>query len=205
MASRGLKHLATTSEPPALYDPGLPDVVAEIPTERADRHARWLARSAGYLVGWSAGAAVAAAIEIVRREPAAYVVADRVRHRCALPERAAPVGGRVSLRLPGALADEIRRHGEAAYPAECCGALIGRAEDGAPIPVKEVQRLWPAVNRRTDDPHRYLIAPDDLRRLEREVRAGRAGDRRLLSLASGSPGRGRRPSTPSTRGRGTVT
>ena len=72
----------------------------------------------------------------------------------------------MTLRLPGALADEIRRHGEAAYPAECCGALVGRAEGEA----KEVMRLSPAVNRRTDDPHRYLIAPDDLRRLEREVR-----------------------------------
>lgn len=73
----------------------------------------------------------------------------------------------MSLRLPETLADEIRRHGEAAYPAECCGALIGRVEaDG-----KEVVRLAAAVNRRTDDPHRYLIAPDDLQRLEREVRA----------------------------------
>ena len=27
------------------------------------------------------------------------------------------------------------------------------------------------VNRRTDDPHRYLIGPDDLRRLEAELRA----------------------------------
>jgi S-sulfo-L-cysteine synthase (O-acetyl-L-serine-dependent) len=71
----GLKHLATTTEPPALYDPALPDVVAEIPTETADRSARWLARSSGYLVGWSAGAAVAAAIDIVRRDRAAYVVA----------------------------------------------------------------------------------------------------------------------------------
>jgi proteasome lid subunit RPN8/RPN11 len=73
--------------------------------------------------------------------------------------------GRMTLRLPGALADEIRRHGEAAYPAECCGAMVGRAEGAA----KEVLRLSPAVNRRTDDPHRYLIAPDDLRRLQREV------------------------------------
>ena len=73
----------------------------------------------------------------------------------------------MSLRLPGSLADEIRRQGEAAYPAECCGALIGRVENGG----KEVVRLAPAVNRRTDDPHRYLIAPDDLRRLEGEVRA----------------------------------
>jgi cysteine synthase B len=70
----GLKHLSTTPNPPALYDPRLPDVVAEIPTETADRTARWLAREAGYLVGWSAGAAVAAALDIVRREPGAFVV-----------------------------------------------------------------------------------------------------------------------------------
>ena len=73
----------------------------------------------------------------------------------------------MTLRLADALAEEIRRHGEAAYPAECCGALIGRVEGEA----REVVRLEPAVNRRTDDPHRYLIAPDDLRRLEHEVRA----------------------------------
>lgn len=71
----GLKHLATTPNPPALYDPSLPDGVAEIPTEVADRTARWLAREAGYLVGWSAGAAVAAALDIVRENPDAIVVA----------------------------------------------------------------------------------------------------------------------------------
>ena len=71
----GLKHLATTSQPPALYDPGLPDVVAEIPTETADWHARWLARATGLLVGWSAGAAVSVAIDLARREPNACVVA----------------------------------------------------------------------------------------------------------------------------------
>jgi proteasome lid subunit RPN8/RPN11 len=76
----------------------------------------------------------------------------------------------VTLRLPGALADAIRRHGETAYPAECCGALVGRVAGST----KDVHRLAPALNRRTDDPHRYLIAPDDLRRLEQEVRA--AGD-----------------------------
>lgn len=73
----------------------------------------------------------------------------------------------MTLRLPGPLADEIRRQGGEAYPAECCGALIGRAEGAA----KEVVRLARAVNRRTDDPHRYLIAPDDLRQLEAEVRS----------------------------------
>jgi proteasome lid subunit RPN8/RPN11 len=76
----------------------------------------------------------------------------------------------VTLRLPGALLETIRRHGADAYPAECCGAMVGRSgPDGGGA--KEVVRLWPAVNRRTDDPHRYLIAPDDLLGLEREVRA----------------------------------
>jgi cysteine synthase B len=71
----GLKHLATTTHLPALYDPSVPDRVAEVSTEVADRTARWLAREAGYLVGWSAGAAISAAIDVLDREPNAYVVA----------------------------------------------------------------------------------------------------------------------------------
>jgi proteasome lid subunit RPN8/RPN11 len=46
--------------------------------------------------------------------------------------------------------------------------LAGRVQGNGD---KEVVRLAPAVNRRTDDPHRYLIAPDDLRRLETDLRA----------------------------------
>jgi S-sulfo-L-cysteine synthase (O-acetyl-L-serine-dependent) len=70
----GLKHLATTPHPPALYDPGVPDSVAEVATEQAEEAARRLARKTGYLVGWSAGAAVAAALDIVRDEPDSTVV-----------------------------------------------------------------------------------------------------------------------------------
>jgi cysteine synthase B len=70
----GLKHLATTAHPPALYDPAVPDAVVEVATETADRTARWLARETGYLVGWSAGAAAAAALDILRDEPEACVV-----------------------------------------------------------------------------------------------------------------------------------
>jgi cysteine synthase B len=70
----GLKHLATTPHLPALYDPSLPDVVVEVPTEIADRTARGLARDTGYLVGWSAGAAMAAALDIVHEDPEAWVV-----------------------------------------------------------------------------------------------------------------------------------
>jgi S-sulfo-L-cysteine synthase (O-acetyl-L-serine-dependent) len=71
----GLKHLATTSQPPALYDPAVVDLVSEVPTETADRNARWLARATGLLVGWSAGAAVSVAIDLARRDPKARVVA----------------------------------------------------------------------------------------------------------------------------------
>ena len=70
----GLKHLATNPNPPALYDPRLPDTIREIPTETADRTARRLARETGYLVGWSAGAAVAAALDILRENADAVVV-----------------------------------------------------------------------------------------------------------------------------------
>lgn len=72
----------------------------------------------------------------------------------------------MTLRLSPSLVDEIRREGERAYPAECCGVLAGY-----PGEVKEVLRLVPMTNRRTDDPHRYLIAPDDLRRIEAELRS----------------------------------
>jgi proteasome lid subunit RPN8/RPN11 len=71
----------------------------------------------------------------------------------------------MTLRLSAGLVDEIRRAGEAAYPTECCGVLAGH-----PGKVKEVVRLVPVTNRRTDDPHRYLIAPEDLRRIEAELR-----------------------------------
>jgi proteasome lid subunit RPN8/RPN11 len=72
----------------------------------------------------------------------------------------------VTLRLSGALVDEIRRQGQAAYPAECCGVLAG-----SPGVVKDVSRLVPMMNRRTDDPHRYLIEPEDLRRVEAGLRS----------------------------------
>jgi S-sulfo-L-cysteine synthase (O-acetyl-L-serine-dependent) len=70
----GLKHLATTSHLPSLYDPELADSVVEVSTETAVRTAQWLARSSGYLVGWSAGAAVSAALDIAKREKDAEIV-----------------------------------------------------------------------------------------------------------------------------------
>lgn len=72
----------------------------------------------------------------------------------------------MTVRLSPALVEEIRVEAERAYPAECCGVLAGHAGE-----VKEVLRLVPATNRRTDDPHRYLISPDDLRSVETRLRS----------------------------------
>jgi proteasome lid subunit RPN8/RPN11 len=71
----------------------------------------------------------------------------------------------MTLRVSEALLDQVRREGERAYPAECCGVLAGR-----PGGIKQVLQLLPVVNRRTDDPHRYLVSPDDLRRAAEELR-----------------------------------
>jgi proteasome lid subunit RPN8/RPN11 len=71
----------------------------------------------------------------------------------------------MTLRMAEALLGEIRRQGAQAYPAECCGILAGYLGE-----VKEVVRLVPVTNRRTDDPHRYLISPEDLRGVEAELR-----------------------------------
>jgi proteasome lid subunit RPN8/RPN11 len=72
----------------------------------------------------------------------------------------------MTVRLSEALADEIRREGELAYPAECCGVLGGRVIRVS----KEVLRIVPTGNLRTDDPRRYLISPDDLLRITSELK-----------------------------------
>jgi len=71
----------------------------------------------------------------------------------------------VTLRVSETLLGTIHREGERAYPGECCGVLAGQ-----PGEIKQVRRLLPVVNRRADDPHRYLIAPEDLQSVETEIR-----------------------------------
>ena len=64
--------------------------------------------------------------------------------------------------------DEIRRHGEATYPHECCGILLGAiASDDA----REVRATVRCGNTRTDSPqNRYNIDPSELVRVQREAR-----------------------------------
>jgi proteasome lid subunit RPN8/RPN11 len=71
----------------------------------------------------------------------------------------------MTLRVRETIIEQIRQQGELAYPAECCGVLAGH-----PGEIKHVLQLIPMQNRRTDDPHRYLIAPEDLLRTMTEIR-----------------------------------
>jgi cysteine synthase B len=69
----GMKHMASAIVPP-IYDPGLADEARELATEKAHAMAKRLAREAGLLVGISAGANVAAALEVASELPSATLV-----------------------------------------------------------------------------------------------------------------------------------
>jgi cysteine synthase B len=63
----GLKHMATAIVPP-IYDPALADRNIDMPTERAYLMAKRLGKTQGLLIGVSAAAAVAAALDIAEEE-----------------------------------------------------------------------------------------------------------------------------------------
>ncbi len=66
--------------------------------------------------------------------------------------------------------DAIRLHGEAEYPHECCGLLIGRTEADHG---KTVVEVYPVSNAREEGAkhNRSLIPPDEYVRGERRARA----------------------------------
>jgi proteasome lid subunit RPN8/RPN11 len=72
------------------------------------------------------------------------------------------------LRLSQQVYDAIREHGEATYPHECCGVLLGRFVTEARGSVNEVEDAVRAGNTRTDSAHnRYNIAPQELVKIQR--------------------------------------
>ena len=62
---------------------------------------------------------------------------------------------------------EMVAHAQAAYPNECCGAMLGTVEDGA----KNVRAAMPLANA-FDGPQRtrYELRPEDLLQADREAR-----------------------------------
>jgi proteasome lid subunit RPN8/RPN11 len=90
----------------------------------------------------------------------------------------------MSLRLSAQHLDSIRAHGARDYPSECCGILLGKAEDGA----KQVLEVVPLANLRHDpkraqellpldepgresERNRFLIDPLEQLRVEKDARA----------------------------------
>ena len=62
--------------------------------------------------------------------------------------------------------DQVTRILERAYPREGCGVLTGRVLDGRKI----VLQIRAADNQRDDTQNRYLIDPEVIRDLEKELR-----------------------------------
>lgn len=90
----------------------------------------------------------------------------------------------MALRIASSHVDAIRRHAERDYPSECCGVLLGTADEEN----KRVLRVEPLRNLRAadgagldllplDEPgreserNRFLIGPGEVRRVEKEARA----------------------------------
>ena len=64
--------------------------------------------------------------------------------------------------------ESISRHGEASYPEECCGFLIGRAGEDA----TRVERVLPAINQDPASPSdRFTIHPETVLAVHKEARA----------------------------------
>src|SRR6202167_5052276 len=72
------------------------------------------------------------------------------------------------LKLSHAHYAALRRHGEETYPQECCGVLLGGANDDGSRVVTSTARCG---NTRTDShENRYHIDPGELIRIQREGR-----------------------------------
>ena len=73
-----------------------------------------------------------------------------------------------AVRLPGSVLEEIRSHGRAAYPEECCGFLIADSLEN------EAERTIVAVERAGNEydgerRRRFLIRPEELREVEHRL------------------------------------
>jgi proteasome lid subunit RPN8/RPN11 len=70
---------------------------------------------------------------------------------------------------------KIRAHGAETYPHECCGALLGKEDDGANFAgeetVRKVSSVFPLINRRDDSPrNRFSVTSEDVLAAEKAAR-----------------------------------
>jgi proteasome lid subunit RPN8/RPN11 len=74
----------------------------------------------------------------------------------------------VQIKLNDRDLEKIRKHGEADYPNECCGFLLGKSDND----IKTVIKTRPVVNSREQENryNRYFIPPEEYMRIERQAR-----------------------------------
>jgi proteasome lid subunit RPN8/RPN11 len=73
----------------------------------------------------------------------------------------------MALKIPINVYDQLRQHGEATYPHECCGVLVGEFDEAGG---KAVKASVQCGNTRTDSlANRYHISPSELVRIQREA------------------------------------
>lgn len=161
-ALEGLKHMASALVP-RIFDPSLADRNLTVTTEAAHEMTRRLSRDAGLFVGPSSGAALAASLEVARTIDRGCIVTifpdggARYLSESFWQSPGAP------LRLPVETRAEIRAHGVATYPDECCGVLLGPT-DGTVSGVAPLENSTDLERRR-----RFLIGPEDYRRAEQRA------------------------------------
>jgi cysteine synthase B len=176
----GLKHMPSSIVPP-IYDPTVADRNEPASTEEAHALVRRLARQEGLLVGPSAGAALAVSLRLASEVDRAVIVmifpdrgdrylsepfwngGDEVKSYVWGGSNTAIDESEGALVLPEDALASIRQHGAAAYPDECCGALIGD-ESG------QVIEALALSNTTTDErKRRFLIGPDEYRAAEKRA------------------------------------
>jgi proteasome lid subunit RPN8/RPN11 len=73
----------------------------------------------------------------------------------------------VKVFLPETVVEEIRRHGEATYPDECCGFLVAKGGYTDTEEPRRIVRAAPMENRMEGArSRRFVILPEELRRFE---------------------------------------
>jgi proteasome lid subunit RPN8/RPN11 len=72
--------------------------------------------------------------------------------------------------IPEELVAEIRRHGEATYPEECCGFLVAREPTPDVDSPRRLIRVEPMRNQMEGQRgRRFVIPPEEVRRIERSL------------------------------------
>ena len=96
-----------------------------------------------------------------------------------------------AVRLPRSLLAAIERAAESAYPAECCGLLVGRPARPPAETTIEVTRIAPSANLAADPERGFEVAPDLFARLATGDEDGAGG---LVGLYHSHPGGAPAPS-----------